>query len=69
MLQMGASQGMVRDDFEVRFIIEFWLQAVAGLSQPASLRRSALSPKSAFEKGVRLLCLGVLTDKARKNYR
>jgi AcrR family transcriptional regulator len=61
----GVEQGMVRDDIDINFLIEFWLQAIKGVHEPASLARSGLTPKAAFDKALNLFFRGILTTKGR----
>jgi AcrR family transcriptional regulator len=64
-LAFGREQGMVRDDVEVAFLIEFWLQTIKGVHEPASLARTGLTPKAAFDKALDLFLRGILTPKGR----
>ncbi len=65
MLKLGLEQGMVRDDIDVVFLTEFWLQTIKGVHEPASLARTNLTPKVAFEKALDLFFGGILTPKGR----
>jgi AcrR family transcriptional regulator len=64
-LRLGVEQGMVRDDVDVAFLTEFWLQTVKGVHEPASLARADLTPKAAFDKALDLFFRGILTPKGR----
>ena len=64
-LAFGREQGMVRDDIDVAFLIEFWLQTIKGVHEPASLARTGLTPKAAFDKALDLFLRGILTPKGR----
>lgn len=67
-LRVGVAEGMVRKDIELDFAVEFWLQAVNGLVHPATLARTGLTAREAFEKGLRLFVGAVLTDAGRADF-
>ncbi len=60
-LRFGVEQGMVRSDVDLPFIAEFWVQTIKGLHEPASLARTQLTPKAAFDKALDLFFRGILT--------
>lgn len=60
-LRFGVEQGMVRSDIDLAFITEFWVQTIKGLHEPASLARTGLTPKGAFDKALDLFFRGILT--------
>jgi AcrR family transcriptional regulator len=64
-LSFGVQQGMVRDDIDIAFVTEFWVQTIKGVHEPASLARANLTPKAAFDKALDLFFRGVLTEKGR----
>ncbi len=65
MLRLGVEQGMVRDDIDLVFMTEFWLQTIKGVHEPASLARTDLTPKVAFDKALDLFFRGILTPQGR----
>jgi len=65
LLRTGAAAGVVRKDIDPDFAVEFWLQSLNGLLAPATLERLDLTPRGAFDKGVRLFFWAVLTDAGR----
>jgi AcrR family transcriptional regulator len=68
-LAVGAEQGMVRPDIDVTFLIEYWLQVIKGMHDPAVLARTGLAPRAAFEKALDLFFCGVLTPAGRAQSR
>jgi AcrR family transcriptional regulator len=68
LFRIGMAEGMVRDDLDVNFLVEFWLQSMHGLQQPAAMERTGLTPRETFEKGLELFCLGVLTQEGKADY-
>jgi AcrR family transcriptional regulator len=60
-LRFGVEQGMVRGDIDLGFITEFWVQTIKGVHEPASLARTGLTPKAAFDKALDLFFRGILT--------
>jgi AcrR family transcriptional regulator len=68
-LALGAEQGMVRPDIDVTFLIEYWLQVIKGVHDPAVLARTGLAPRAAFEKALDLFFCGVLTPAGRAHSR
>jgi AcrR family transcriptional regulator len=60
-LRFGVEQGMVRSDIDLVFITEFWVQTIKGVHEPASLARTGLTPKAAFDKALDLFFRGILT--------
>ncbi len=67
-LRVGVAQGMVRKDVDLDFAVEFWLQAVNGLVHPATLARTGLTAREAFEKGFRLFVGALLTEAGRAEF-
>ncbi len=65
-LRFGVEQGMVRGDVDLAFIAEFWVQTIKGLHEPASLARTQLTPKAAFDKALDLFFRGILTPQGRE---
>ncbi len=68
-LAVGAEQGTVRPDIDVTFLIEYWLQVIKGMHDPAVLARTDLTPRAAFEKALDLFFCGVLTPAGRAKSR
>jgi AcrR family transcriptional regulator len=64
-LRFGVQEGMVRDNVDVAIITEFWVQTIKGVHEPASLARTNLTPKAAFDKALDLFFRGILTEKGR----
>jgi AcrR family transcriptional regulator len=64
-LSFGVQEGMVRDDIDIAFVTEFWVQTIKGVHEPASLARANLTPKAAFDKALDLFFRGILTEKGR----
>lgn len=69
LFRIGIAEGTMRDDLAVDFLVEFWLQAMHGMQQPAALERTGLTPRVTFEKGLDLFFLGVLTPAGEADYR
>jgi AcrR family transcriptional regulator len=69
LFRIGVTEGMVRDDLDVDLLVEFWLQTMHGMQQPAVMERTGLTPRATFEKGFELFFLGVLTAKGRADHR
>ena len=67
-VEEGQIAGLVRDDLPPRFAIEFYLQAMQGLLQPASLERLNLAPREVIRHAVDLFFGGLLTAAGRKQY-
>lgn len=68
-LALGVEQGMVRPDIDVTFLIEYWLQVIKGVHDPAVLTRTGLTPRAAFEKALDLFFCGLLTPAGRARSR
>lgn len=64
-LQIGVSQGAVRDDLLVPLVVEIWLQIIKGVHEPAALARTGLTPRQAFDKALDLFLRGLLTPQGR----
>jgi hypothetical protein len=48
------------------FAVEFWLQAIRGLTHPTVLDRTQLTPRQTLEKAIKLFFGGLLTAAGRK---
>lgn len=68
-LEMGVAHGMVRADIDVRFVVEYWLQVIKGVHDPAVLARTGLTAREAFDKGIELFFCGLLTPEGRARSR
>ena len=68
MLRRGMAQGVVRQDLDADFAVQFWLQSLNGLVQPKTLEQLGLTPRAAFENGVRLFFWAVLTEAGRADF-
>jgi AcrR family transcriptional regulator len=67
-LRLGMAQGMVRQDLDADFAVQFWLQSLNGLVQPSTLEALGLTPRQAFENGVRLFFWAVLSETGRADF-
>jgi AcrR family transcriptional regulator len=68
LIREGIAEGKVRPDLDPAFAAEFWLQAIRGLVQPATLDRTQLTPRQTLEKALNLFFAGLLTPAGRKDY-
>lgn len=68
LIRAGIAEGMVRPDLDPAFATEFWLHAIRGLVQPATLDRTHLTPRQTLEKALNLFFAGLLTPAGRKDY-
>lgn len=64
----GQAAGLVRADPPAAFAIEFFLQGVQGLLQPASLEGLNLAPREVIAQAIDLFFGGLLTPAGRKQY-
>lgn len=64
----GQQAGLVRDDLPAGFAIEFFLQAMQGLLQPAVLERLQLAPSEVIANAVGIFFGGLLTPAGHKQY-
>lgn len=69
MLRAGIADGMVRADIDVDFAVEYWLQIIKGVHDPAVLARTGLTPREAFDKGIELFFRSLLTAEGRAQTR
>lgn len=67
-VEAGQLEGLVRTDLPPGFAIEFFLQAMHGLLQPASLERTGLTPREIITAAVDLFFGGLLTPAGHKQY-
>jgi AcrR family transcriptional regulator len=68
LIRSGIASGLVRADVDPAFATEFWLQAIRGLVQPATLERTGLTLPQSLEKALHLFFAGLLTPAGRKDY-
>jgi AcrR family transcriptional regulator len=67
-VQQGQDAGLVRTTLPAGFAIEYFLQAMHGLMQPATLERLRMAPRDVIPTAIDLFFGGVLTDSGRKQY-
>lgn len=67
-IEEGQKSGAVRGDVSPVFAGEFYLHAMQGLLQPASLQRLRLRPEQAFDAGLGIFFGGLLTPAGQKDY-
>lgn len=67
-VEQGQIDGFVRADLPPGFAIEFYLQAMHGILQPAALERLRLVPREVIRHAVDLFFGGLLTHTGRKQY-
>lgn len=68
LIRMGIAAGMVRPDIDAGFATEFWLHAIRGLVQPATLERTQLTVPQSLSRAMNLFFAGLLTPAGRKDY-
>lgn len=68
LIRAGIAEGKVRPDVDPDFTTEFWLHAIRGLVQPATLDRTQLTLPQTFQKALHLFFSGLLTPAGRKDY-
>jgi AcrR family transcriptional regulator len=68
LIRDGMAEGKVRRDIDPAFATEFWLQAIRGLVQPATLERTQLTLPQTLERALPLFFAGLLTPAGRKDY-
>jgi AcrR family transcriptional regulator len=67
-IEEGQLDGMVRTDLNTAFAVEFFLQAMNGLIQPAAMERLHLTPREILPRAIELLFGGLLTPAGRKEH-
>jgi AcrR family transcriptional regulator len=67
-IEEGKLNGKVRDDLDAAFAVEFFLQAMQGLMQPATLDRLGLTPRDLLPRAIDLFFSGLLTPVGRKEH-
>jgi AcrR family transcriptional regulator len=68
LVRQGRAAGMVRDDIDPVFAVNFWRAAVQSLMHPDSLERLELRPDQVFQQGISLFFGGLLTPAGYKAY-
>jgi AcrR family transcriptional regulator len=67
-VEAGQVAGMVRDDVSPVFAGEFYLHAMQGIMQPATLLRLNVPPDVALDRALRIFFGGLLTTAGHKEY-
>jgi len=67
-IEEGQLDGMVRTDLNTAFAVEFFLQAMHGLVQPATMERLHLTPREILPRAIEFLFGGLLTPAGRKEH-
>lgn len=67
-IEEGQRAGMVRTDLDPAFAVQFFLQAMHGLIQPAVMERLRLNPREILPRAIELLFGGLLTPAGRKEH-
>jgi len=67
-IEEGQLSGMVRTDISPVFASEFYLQAMQGLIQPATLDRLKMAPRDILPRAIDLFFGGFLTPAGRKEH-
>ncbi len=68
LIEEGQAAKHVRADISPPFAIEFFLQAMQGIMQGATLEQLRLAPHEAIARGIDLFFCGLLTPAGRKHY-
>lgn len=68
-LKLGVKEGLVRNDEDVPFLIEYWLLVARGLHDPARLARLGSDAEEAFRRAIDLFLGGILTSSGRARLR
>lgn len=67
-VEAGQAAGLVRTDLPAGFALEFFLQAMHGLLQPATLERLKLTPSDILPRAIDQFFGGLLTPAGHKQY-
>jgi AcrR family transcriptional regulator len=67
-IEEGQLAGKVRTDLSPVFAVEFFLQAMQGMIQPATLDRLGLAPRDLLPRAIDLFFGGLLTPAGRKEH-
>lgn len=68
LIRDGIAAGNVRRDIDPAFATEFWLNAIRGMVQPATLERTQLTLPQTMARSLDLFFAGLLTPAGRKEY-
>lgn len=68
LIEEGQMAGLVRTDLPAGFAVEFYLQAMNGLFQPAAFDRLQLAPREVISRAIELFFGGLLTPSGRKEH-
>lgn len=68
LIRDGIADGNVRRDIDPAFATEFWLHAIRGMVQPATLERTQLTLPQTMARSLDLFFAGLLTPAGRKAY-
>ncbi|MBM3852760.1 MAG: TetR/AcrR family transcriptional regulator [Verrucomicrobia bacterium] len=68
LIRGGIAEGKVRGGVDPAFAAEFWLHALRGLVQPATLERTQLTLRQTLNQALDLYLCGLLTPAGRKDY-
>ena len=66
LLRSGITEGKVRPDIDPDFAVQFFLHAMNGMLNPATIERLGSSPRAVFEQGIALFFWAVLTEAGRQ---
>lgn len=67
-IEEGQLAGMVRTDLDTALAVQFFLQAMHGLLQPATMDRLGLTPRELLPRAIDLFFGGLLTPAGRKEH-
>jgi AcrR family transcriptional regulator len=67
-IEEGQRAGMVRTDLDPAFAVQFFLQAMHGLIQPAVMERLHFTPHELLPRAIELFFGGMLTPAGRKEH-
>lgn len=67
-VETGQKEGAVRADIDPVFAGEYYLHAMQGLMQPATLQRLGIGPELMLERALRLFFGGLLTPAGQRDY-
>lgn len=68
LIRAGLADGRVRAGVDPDFAVEFWLQAIRGLTRPEILERTGLTPRQSLERAIHLFFSGLLSPLGHKEY-
>lgn len=67
-IEEGQLAGMVRTDLRTDFAVAFFLSAMNGLAQPATMARLGLTPRDIAPRAIELFFGGLLTPAGRQEH-